>query len=107
MRPEAGIVRCMGKRYDTPPRHMPPRAHGTKHGYVYYRCRCARCTAANTASQQGTIERLRAAPPPAHVEHGTANAYGNYRCRCDRCKGFNASQSQLKRAKARALREAA
>jgi hypothetical protein len=95
------------RRYVAPPFWMPAAAHGTRHGYDYYACRCRKCRRANTESAMAGQARRAARPMPPTVVHGSANAYDNYLCRCQPCRAGNAARSKVKRARARARREAA
>lgn len=88
----------MGSKYVEPPPWMPERAHGTKHGYSYYRCRCDRCTEANREwTARGIANRAKKDIPAAI--HGKASTYTNWACRCPRCTAAHATR--LKKQKSR------
>lgn len=58
--------------------------HGTSGGYSNYGCRCALCSAANSAVCLSGRKRRTEDETPEHV-HGTTNGYSNYGCRCEPC----------------------
>jgi hypothetical protein len=59
--------------------------HGTTNGYSNRKCRCDRCTAANTESLRHWRDSSRVRPA-AEVPHGTAGGYQNWGCRCGQCR---------------------
>lgn len=63
---------------------------GTK--YAYEGCRCAECTAANTA--RATRRRRERRPEDYRGEHGTKSAYSNWNCRCPDCTAANSVASR-------------
>lgn len=88
----------MGTKYVEPPPWMPEGTHGTKHGYLYYRCRCDECTKANAESAARETARRAQEKVPPEI-HGKASTYKNWACRCPRCKA--AHSTQLKKTRAR------
>lgn len=63
--------------------------HGKFSTYINYACKCARCTAANTAYHASYITKYRATDPSTW-DHGTYSTYLNRRCRCQDCKDAHA-----------------
>lgn len=73
-------------------------AHGTRNGYLHYKCRCELCVAANRDHARQRHANLGEKEIPDHV-HGTRNGYVNYECRCEDCKkaGAEANKSYYDR----------
>jgi rubredoxin len=77
-----------------------PASHGTRYAYLYDRCRCPDCTAANTAYQaQRTRTRQLLLAEGAEVTHGTRATYTNWGCRCPACVAANTARSASYRRK--------
>jgi hypothetical protein len=72
--------------------------HGTRTAYVYHRCRCDLCRAANTAYYR----EWQAAAAPTYIRHGMESSYKNYGCRCDRCREAAVAGMRARRARAKA-----
>jgi len=60
-----------------------PIPHGTHRGYQNHKCRCEKCTKANTDYVTKRRVKLRTSEK---IPHGTITGYGDYSCRCDKCK---------------------
>lgn len=72
--------------------------HGTAHGYRYYLCRCASCSAAGLAEARDR-RRQRGAGPRRQASHGTLNMYSRHGCRCADCRAANAAHHRAYRAR--------
>lgn len=68
-------------------RHVPESKHGTRYAYIYYKCRCDKCRAANTHylkfARMKRAWRLR--QDPTLAVHGRRATYINWECRCEPC----------------------
>jgi hypothetical protein len=73
--------------------------------YLTYKagCRCASCTAANTAKCARDRDRRSANPAGAdQAGHGKPSTYINYRCRCDACRSANTAAGRVYKQRRRA-----
>ena len=83
--------------------------HGKRQTYVYYKCRCDECRAANReylrqyraanreairASQARYTTKLKGSE---HIPHGTRYGYSDFGCRCDECRAANAAYARQRR----------
>jgi len=73
----------------------PEHVHGTRHGYIYYGCRCSPCAAANREYMRAYFFRR----DLGTVKHGTREGY-NRGCRCTPCRRANTVYMRNRRAKA-------
>ena len=77
-----------GVRVDFKPSGKPVIHGGSGSAYANYGCRCAECTAANTAC----ITRRKKARRPEDANpksHGKVQTYSNWNCRCAPCTDAN------------------
>jgi hypothetical protein len=65
--------------------------HGTRHGYVYFKCRCDLCRAAQAEYQRKNRADLRErlAEVFDSLPHGVHSTYNNWGCRCEACTAVN------------------
>lgn len=66
---------------------MPDSKHGTRYGYLYYQCRCPKCTKANShyLKYARMIRSWRLMQDPTLAPHGVRSTYINWCCRCAPC----------------------
>jgi hypothetical protein len=76
----------------------PPREdwHGTRHGYVTYRCRCDDCRRANTEYRREQRATARTAKPREDW-HGKLSGYTLHKCRCPECRQVHADYQHTNR----------
>lgn len=76
----------------------------SRYAYIYYRCRCDDCRAANRAYVlKRTDERARLLREGlVSPRHGSVATYSNYKCRCDKCRIANSRKSAGRRSEASA-----
>jgi hypothetical protein len=60
--------------------------HGSITRYQRFRCRCAKCRAANARSHRDLRKRRAQSQVAERIQHGVRSSYVNHGCRCEACK---------------------